>query len=164
MPTRNINLTEHLDRFVETGVTTGRYGNASEVVREGLRLLEQREQEDHAKLEWLRKAAQEGFDQIDRGEGVELRSRKNSTSTSINSEGKPRPNSRPSAIVPSARHPRRLPTRGSGALTSPQPPASLCCAGNPSTDNRPLRATSSLTPSMLVLGALSPSHKKLQSM
>ena len=76
MPTRNINLTEHLDRFVETGVTTGRYGNASEVVREGLRLLEQREQEDHAKLEWLRKAAQEGFDQIDRGEGVELRSMK----------------------------------------------------------------------------------------
>jgi len=75
MPTRNINLTEHLDRFVESGVTTGRYGNASEVVREGLRLLEQREQEDHAKLEWLRKAAQEGFDQIDRGEGVELRSR-----------------------------------------------------------------------------------------
>ena len=74
MPTRNINLTEHLDRFVETGVTTGRYGNASEVVREGLRLLEQREQENHAKLEWLRKAAREGFDQIDRGEGVELRS------------------------------------------------------------------------------------------
>jgi antitoxin ParD1/3/4 len=74
MPTRNINLTEHLDRFVETRVTTGRYGNASEVVREGLRLLEQREQEDHAKLEWLRKAAQEGFDQIDRGEGVALRS------------------------------------------------------------------------------------------
>lgn len=74
MPTRNINLTEHLDRFVETGVTSGRYGNASEIVREGLRLLEQREQEDHAKLEWLRKAAAEGFDQIDRGEGVELRS------------------------------------------------------------------------------------------
>lgn len=74
MPTRNINLTEYLDRFVETGVTTGRYGNASEVVREGLRLLEQREQEEQAKLEWLRKAAQEGFEQIDRGEGVKLRS------------------------------------------------------------------------------------------
>ena len=74
MPTRNINLTERLDRFVETRVTTGRYGNASEVVREGLRLLEQREQEHHAKLEWLRKAAQEGFDQLDRGEGVKLRS------------------------------------------------------------------------------------------
>ena len=72
MPTRNINLTEYLDRFVEAVVTTGRYGNASEVVREGLRLLEQREKEDQAKLDWLRKAAAEGFDQIDRGEGVEL--------------------------------------------------------------------------------------------
>jgi antitoxin ParD1/3/4 len=39
------------------------------VVREGLRLLEQREQEDKAKLEWLRAAAKEGFDELDRGEG-----------------------------------------------------------------------------------------------
>ncbi len=73
MPTRNINLTEHLDRFVEAGVTSGRYGNASEIVREGLRLLEQREQEEKAKLEWLRNAAKEGFDQIDRGEGIKFR-------------------------------------------------------------------------------------------
>jgi antitoxin ParD1/3/4 len=72
MPTRNVNLTEHFDRFIETGVTSGRFGNASEVVREGLRLLEQREQEDKAKLEWLRAAAKEGFDSIDRGEGVEF--------------------------------------------------------------------------------------------
>ena len=74
MPTRNINLTEHLDRFVEDRITSGRYGNASEIVREGLRLLEHREQEEQAKLEWLRKAAKEGFDQIDRGEGIEFRS------------------------------------------------------------------------------------------
>ena len=72
MPTRNVNLTEHFDRFIETGVTSGRFGNASEVVREGLRLLEQREQEDKAKLEWLRAAAREGFDSIDRGEGIEF--------------------------------------------------------------------------------------------
>jgi antitoxin ParD1/3/4 len=72
MPTRNVNLTEHFDRFIETGVTSGRFGNASEVVREGLRLLEQREQEDKAKLEWLRTAAKEGFDQLDRGEGIEF--------------------------------------------------------------------------------------------
>ena len=52
MPTRNVNLTEHFDRFIETGVTSGRFGNASEVVREGLRLLEQREQEHKAELEW----------------------------------------------------------------------------------------------------------------
>jgi antitoxin ParD1/3/4 len=74
MPTRNVNLTEHLDRFVEAGISSGRFGNASEVVREGLRLLEQREQEDKARVEWLRAAAGEGFDAIERGEYVTLRS------------------------------------------------------------------------------------------
>jgi antitoxin ParD1/3/4 len=74
MPTRNINLTEHLDSFIETGINSGRYSNASEVVREGLRLLEQREREDQAKLEWLRLAVRQGFDQIDRGEGLKFRS------------------------------------------------------------------------------------------
>ena len=68
MPTRNVNLTEHLDRFVEAGIESGRFSNASEVVREGLRLLEQREQEDKARLEWLRAAAKKGFDAIDRGD------------------------------------------------------------------------------------------------
>jgi antitoxin ParD1/3/4 len=65
-------LTEHFDRFIETGVTSGRFSNASEVVREGLRLLEQREREDKAKLRWLRAAAKEGVDSIDRGEGIEF--------------------------------------------------------------------------------------------
>jgi len=51
MPTRNVNLTEHFDRFIEAGVESGRFSNASEVVREGLRLLEQREKEDRAKIE-----------------------------------------------------------------------------------------------------------------
>ena len=74
MPTRNVNLTEHFDRFIQTGVTSGRFSNANEVVREGLRLLEQREQEDTAKLEWLRAAAKEGFDAADRGDYVALRS------------------------------------------------------------------------------------------
>ena len=74
MPTRNVNLTEHFDRFVEAGITSGRFSNASEVVREGLRLLEQREQEDKAKLKWLRAAVKEGFDDIERGDYVTLRS------------------------------------------------------------------------------------------
>ncbi len=74
MPTRNVNLTEHFDRFIEAGVTSGRFSNASEVVREGLRLLEQRDQENKAKLKWLRGAAKEGFDAIERGEYVTLRS------------------------------------------------------------------------------------------
>ena len=56
MPTRNVNLTDHFDRFIEDGIASGRFSNASEIVREGLRLLEQREQEDQAKLKWLRAA------------------------------------------------------------------------------------------------------------
>jgi antitoxin ParD1/3/4 len=74
MPTRNVNLTEHFDRFIEFGITSGRFSNASEVVREGLRLLEQREEEDKARLEWLRGAAREGFDAADCGDYVTLRS------------------------------------------------------------------------------------------
>ena len=50
MPTCNINLTEHLDHFVERQVASGRYSNASEIVREALRLLEEQEQERKAKL------------------------------------------------------------------------------------------------------------------
>ncbi len=74
MPTRNVNLTEHFDRFIEAGISSGRFSNASEVVREGLRLLEQREQEDKARIEWLRAAAKEGFDAADRGDYVSLNS------------------------------------------------------------------------------------------
>jgi antitoxin ParD1/3/4 len=76
MPTRNVNLTTYLDRFIETGVTSGRFSNASEVVREGLRLLEQREKEDKAKIDWLRSAVKEGNDDIERGEYVSLKSRR----------------------------------------------------------------------------------------
>ena len=74
MPTRNVNLTDHFDTFIETGVTSGRFSNASEIVREGLRLLEQREKEDRARIEWLRAAAKEGVEDIKRGDYVTLRS------------------------------------------------------------------------------------------
>jgi len=76
MPTRNINLTEHLDRYVEARVNSGRYGNASELMREGLRLLQQREREEKARLKWLRSAVAEGLDQIDRGKGLQFHSTK----------------------------------------------------------------------------------------
>jgi antitoxin ParD1/3/4 len=60
MPTRNVNLTEELDHFVATKIKSGRYENASEVVRAGLRTLEREEQEHQAKLAALRKAIDEG--------------------------------------------------------------------------------------------------------
>ena len=60
MPTRNINLTPELDEFVDAKLQSGRYANASEVVRAGLRALEEDEREDQAKLEALRSALQAG--------------------------------------------------------------------------------------------------------
>jgi antitoxin ParD1/3/4 len=60
MPTRNVNLTNALDRFVATKVKSGRYENASEVVRAGLRTLEREEQQYEAKLAALRAAIDAG--------------------------------------------------------------------------------------------------------
>lgn len=76
MPTRNVNLTDHFDKFIAKGVKSGRFSNASEVVREGLRLLEQREAEEKAMLKRLKQAIQVGVDAADRGDYTELRSRK----------------------------------------------------------------------------------------
>jgi antitoxin ParD1/3/4 len=75
MPTRNINLTEHLDHFVKHQISSGRYSNASEIVREALRLLEDQEQEREAKLKAIRQAAKQGFDEIDRGKGIVLKNK-----------------------------------------------------------------------------------------
>ena len=60
MPTRNVNLTEELDRFVLKKVESGRYENASEVVRTALRTLEREERQYEAKLAALRAAIDEG--------------------------------------------------------------------------------------------------------
>lgn len=72
MPTRNINLTDHYDQFVEEQVEAGKYKNASEVLRAGLRLLEQHSQTEEQKLALLRKLAAEGFQTLDQGEGLSL--------------------------------------------------------------------------------------------
>jgi antitoxin ParD1/3/4 len=53
--------------MVEELVESGRYQNASEVLREGLRLLEQRDAEDQAKIKALREAARIGMEDIAAG-------------------------------------------------------------------------------------------------
>jgi antitoxin ParD1/3/4 len=60
MPTRNVNLTEELDHFVAAKVASGRYENASEVVRASLRALEREEREYETRLASLRKALEKG--------------------------------------------------------------------------------------------------------
>ena len=67
MPTRNVVLTEHHELLIGSLVQSGRYQNASEVLREGLRLVGQREAEDAARLQALRQAVDTGIGDINEG-------------------------------------------------------------------------------------------------
>jgi antitoxin ParD1/3/4 len=67
MPTRNIVLTDYQAGLLERLVSSGRYQNASEVLREGLRLVERQEAEDKARLEALRQAARVGIEDVEAG-------------------------------------------------------------------------------------------------
>ena len=69
----NVSLTPQLENFVNAKVESGRYNSASEVVREGLRLLKDRDDRQ------LRADVQAGFDAVDRGEYTDY------TATSIKS-------------------------------------------------------------------------------
>jgi antitoxin ParD1/3/4 len=72
MPTQNVNLPERQAEFIRESVAAGRYQNASEVVRDGLRLLEERQREEELKLKNLARLAKDGFAALDRGEYISL--------------------------------------------------------------------------------------------
>lgn len=65
MPTRNVVLTDHQAALVERLVSVGRYQNVSEVLRDGLRLVETREAEDKLRLQALREAVRQGVADAD---------------------------------------------------------------------------------------------------
>jgi antitoxin ParD1/3/4 len=67
MPTRNVVLSEHQQALVETLVRSGRYQNASEVLREGLRLVEERERIAQAKLKAIKQATRQGWADVSAG-------------------------------------------------------------------------------------------------
>ncbi len=67
MPTRNVVVTDHQAELIEKLVDSGRYQNASEVLREGLRLVESREMEERARLKALRDAVKVGQDDLKAG-------------------------------------------------------------------------------------------------
>jgi antitoxin ParD1/3/4 len=67
MPTKNVVVTERQAKLIDRLVSSGRYQNASEVLREGLRFVEQQERIDKAKLKALREAVQVGIDDIEAG-------------------------------------------------------------------------------------------------
>ncbi len=68
MPKHKINLTDQHNAFLARQVNSGRFKNASEVVRVALYLLEREEMEEQAKLEGLRREARVGEEAYDRGE------------------------------------------------------------------------------------------------
>jgi antitoxin ParD1/3/4 len=72
MPTRNINLTEEQDAFVQKVVAAGEYQNASEAIRDALRALQQRRKEDRLKLEALRAHLKAGTDALAAGDWTEV--------------------------------------------------------------------------------------------
>ena len=68
----NVSLSRQLQGFIERKVRTGRYQTASEVVREGLRLIEDRDTQRALQLRRLREEIQVGLDQIEKGQVAPL--------------------------------------------------------------------------------------------
>jgi antitoxin ParD1/3/4 len=66
----NVSLTPELERLVQEKVSSGLYNSASEVVREALRLLHERDELRKVRLEELRREIAKGIDAADRGELV----------------------------------------------------------------------------------------------
>jgi antitoxin ParD1/3/4 len=64
----NVSLTPELEKYVQSKVESGRYTSASEVVREALRLLEQKEQEREAALKEFQARLDEGLAELEAGD------------------------------------------------------------------------------------------------
>ncbi len=72
MPTRNISLTAEQDAFVQKVVEAGEYQNASEAIRDALRVLQRRRREDSLKRKALRAQIKAGTDALDRGDFTQV--------------------------------------------------------------------------------------------
>ncbi|MCF6286204.1 MAG: type II toxin-antitoxin system ParD family antitoxin [Candidatus Hydrogenedentes bacterium] len=75
MPTQNVNITDAQSEFIRRCVESGDYNNASELVRESLRLLKAQKDAQQANLDWVRAELQKGYDDREAGRYIELNSR-----------------------------------------------------------------------------------------
>jgi len=66
----NVSLTSNLEKYVNAKVKSGRYYSASEVIREGLRLLQDQDAMREGRLKELQQKIDRGMAQLDRGEGI----------------------------------------------------------------------------------------------
>ena len=67
----NVHLTPELEQLVRNKVHSGRYNSASEVVREALRLMEQKDELRTIQLQELRNRIEKGLAEAERGEGAD---------------------------------------------------------------------------------------------
>jgi len=67
----NVSLTAELEELVQKKVEGGRYASASEVIRAGLRFLEQEDEARAARLATMRAEVRAGIDQAERGELID---------------------------------------------------------------------------------------------
>ncbi len=67
MPT-SVSLTPHFQKLIKQLVAEGQYNNSSEVVREGLRMVEERRAQQKIKLQALRQAVKLGSDALVTGD------------------------------------------------------------------------------------------------
>jgi antitoxin ParD1/3/4 len=72
MPTRNVTLTPEQDAFVEAVVRSGTYADASEALRDAVRDLQRRHQQDALKLQVLQTQVDAGIAALKRGDYVEI--------------------------------------------------------------------------------------------
>jgi antitoxin ParD1/3/4 len=72
MPTRNVRLTPEQDAFINEVLKAGEYRNASEVVNDAIRALQQRRAEKALRLEMLRISIRQGVAALDRGDYAEV--------------------------------------------------------------------------------------------
>ncbi len=69
----NVNLTPELEKLIQRKVQSGHYNNQSEVVREALRLMIERDRAQERHIERLKSALEVGLAQAERGEVIEGR-------------------------------------------------------------------------------------------
>ena len=72
MPPRNVSLTPEQDAFIDEMLKSGEYRNASEAVRDAIRALRQRRDEDALKLARLRQSIAAGLAALDHGDAAEV--------------------------------------------------------------------------------------------
>ncbi|MFQ5462420.1 MAG: type II toxin-antitoxin system ParD family antitoxin [Phycisphaerae bacterium] len=87
----NVSLTPMLEQLVQRKLATGLYNSASEVIREALRLLEERDEMRKIRLETLRAEVGVGLNQLERGQVTEYEDQSlNTLAVDIKAKGRKR--------------------------------------------------------------------------